>query len=220
MHMPWELQSHEADESGAGATCTLSSTDETRGQYPFDFDLSACFLLSESALSITYRVESRSDGLPFSIGNHLSFALPFTPEGSFGDVVIRGPIDRQQVTTEAGLFSGEVLEIDLSQGARLVDERLHNGVFGPVLPESAAVEVWQEGAFGFRVSQRTLDPTAAPLYFVLYAQPDDGLYCPEPWLSGPDSLNTRKGVVTLAAGESFSWQMILEPLLPPPLPPL
>ncbi|MGD8237778.1 MAG: hypothetical protein PVH68_04460, partial [Armatimonadota bacterium] len=154
MHVPWELQSHAADAAGATATCTLSSSDATRSQYPFDFDLSVRFRLADGALRMTYRVESRSDGLPFSIGNHLSFRLPFGPGGGFEDVMVWGPIDRQQDITEAGLFSGRVLPFDLHAGGRLSTEALHNGVFGPAPPENACVEVWQEGAFGFRVGQR------------------------------------------------------------------
>lgn len=212
MHMPWELQSHTADSSGATVVCALGSNEETRGQYPFDFDLSVRFLLADGVLRMTYRIDSHSHGLPFSIGNHLSFRLPFGRGGRFEDVLIWGPIEKQQETTEAGLFSGRELELDLCRGARLGWERLHNGVFGPVPPDHACVELWQEGAFGFRVSQRALDPTDARLYFVFYAQPLDGLFCPEPWLGGPNSLNTREGVVTLAAGESFSWEMTIEPL--------
>ena len=214
MHMPWELESYEAHGHAATAMCSLRSSDETRKQYPFDFELCARFRMADGALQMTYRIESGSDGLPFSIGNHLSFRLPFAPGAGFEDIMLWGPIERQQETV-AGRFPGRELECDLRRGGRLAWKRLHNGVYGPVPPENACVEVWQEGAFGFRVRQRTLDPTDAPLYFVFYAMPEVGCFCPEPWLGGPNSLNTRKGVVTLAEGASFCWEMTIEPLRTP-----
>ncbi len=44
-------------------------------------------------------------------------------------------------------------------------------------------------------------------YFVLYGHPENGLFCPEPWLGGPNSLNTKEGVVWLEHGEQFRWEI-------------
>lgn len=48
--------------------------------------------------------------------------------------------------------------------------------------------------------------------FVLWGMPPDsitgqrGFLCPEPWVSGPDSLNTRVGLPVLAPGQQATWQ--------------
>ena len=47
--------------------------------------------------------------------------------------------------------------------------------------------------------------THAVQYFVLWGDADGGFFCPEPWLGGPDSLNTGAGRVVLHAGEAFTW---------------
>lgn len=47
--------------------------------------------------------------------------------------------------------------------------------------------------------------------FVLWGTPPDaasgagGFLCPEPWVSGPDSLNTREGLPVLAPGQHACW---------------
>lgn len=53
--------------------------------------------------------------------------------------------------------------------------------------------------------------TAGARYFVLWGEPpsgeggDAGFICPEPWLTAPDSLNTKAGLPMLAPGEAFEW---------------
>lgn len=42
-------------------------------------------------------------------------------------------------------------------------------------------------------------------YFVVWGAPELGLYCLEPWLGGPNSLNTGDGRVDLPGGRAFSW---------------
>ena len=42
-------------------------------------------------------------------------------------------------------------------------------------------------------------------HFVLWGDKDAGFICPEPWLSGPDSLNTLAGTPLLKAGEDACW---------------
>ena len=56
-------------------------------------------------------------------------------------------------------------------------------------------------------------PKSAPDHqrFVFYS---DGraFFCPEPWCGEPDSLNTGRGVVSLAPGERFCWELRLSVL--------
>ena len=55
---------------------------------------------------------------------------------------------------------------------------------------------------------------ALPRHFVLWGEGSDekgGFICVEPWLGGPNSLNTRKGSVALGAGKEFRWAWSLQP---------
>ncbi len=59
------------------ATFSLTSSEESRKVYPFDFELQICYSLEENKLNIDYKVINKNDSImPFSIGAHPAFALP------------------------------------------------------------------------------------------------------------------------------------------------
>lgn len=59
------------------ATFSLTSSEESRKVYPFDFELQICYSLEENKLNIDYKVINKNDAtMPFSIGAHPAFALP------------------------------------------------------------------------------------------------------------------------------------------------
>lgn len=59
------------------AKFSLTSSEESRKLYPFDFELQICYSLEENKLNIDYKVINKNDSiLPFSIGAHPAFALP------------------------------------------------------------------------------------------------------------------------------------------------
>ena len=64
-------------EIGSSLIFTLSDTPETMKMYPFHFNFTICYTLTENALEITYQVENKSDRpMPFCIGAHPAFACP------------------------------------------------------------------------------------------------------------------------------------------------
>lgn len=59
------------------ATFSLTSSEESRKVYPFDFELQICYSLQEKKLNIGYTIINKNDAtMPFSIGAHPAFALP------------------------------------------------------------------------------------------------------------------------------------------------
>jgi galactose mutarotase-like enzyme len=217
MHRAWALIGHGADAVGAWATCELTDDDDTRVRYPFAFTLRVTHRLAAGALASRYTVTARADNAEamfFSIGNHISFQLPFADEGQFAECVLTAPTRTQLSLTPQSLLSGETERKDLTGGVALADVSLHNLVLGGFAPGQTWVELRDPAAFGLRVAQREVVPEgraakAAPehFYFVFWGDPDLGLYCPEPWYGGPNSFNTREGVITLAAGDTFEWEM-------------
>lgn len=64
-------------------------------------------------------------------------------------------------------------------------------------------------------SSRLSTSPHAHRHFVLWGEPPAegaafGFLCPEPWLSGPDSLNTLQGTPLLLPGESATWTFCVE----------
>lgn len=59
------------------AIFSLTSSEESRKVYPFNFELQICYSLEENKLNIDYKVINKDDFImPFSIGAHPAFALP------------------------------------------------------------------------------------------------------------------------------------------------
>ncbi len=65
---------------------TLSSSDATRAQYPFDFTLTVSYVLEGGTLRSDVRVVNTGDDvLPFTFGAHPGFNVPLNGEGDFSD---------------------------------------------------------------------------------------------------------------------------------------
>lgn len=65
------------EKSEISATFSLTSSDESRKVYPFDFELQISYSLDENKLNIAYKIINKNDSIiPFSIGAHPAFALP------------------------------------------------------------------------------------------------------------------------------------------------
>jgi len=65
----------------------LSSSDETRALYPFEFDLEVEYCLEGMALRVEYRVKNSSAKEPmwFSLGAHPAFAIEVNGDKSYSD---------------------------------------------------------------------------------------------------------------------------------------
>ena len=66
------------------------------------------------------------------------------------------------------------------------------------------------------VEGRPFAPGDDHWYFVLWGEADKKLYCPEPWIGGPNALNTGEGVISIPPGETFTWQMKITPVFERP----
>ncbi|MBA4275202.1 aldose 1-epimerase family protein [Flavobacterium sp.] len=65
------------EKSEISATFSLTSSDESRKVYPFDFELQISYSLDQNKLNIDYKIINKNDAImPFSIGAHPAFALP------------------------------------------------------------------------------------------------------------------------------------------------
>ena len=82
-----KLQTHRVAEQKADAiTFELVATEETRAIYPFDFIFRVTYTLDGATVRTTLAVENAGKGdLPFSIGGHPGFNVPFVAGESFED---------------------------------------------------------------------------------------------------------------------------------------
>lgn len=67
----------------------LRSNDNTKKQYPFDFEFEVRYSLNGDSLEITYYVKNNdSKEMPFSLGSHPAFNVPFNSGETFEDYYI------------------------------------------------------------------------------------------------------------------------------------
>lgn len=217
---PWQLEEYGDSETAAWATCSLKSTERTRRMYPFDFELRVTHALEAGAIRSNYTVTAgdNDEAMFFSIGNHLTVNFPFTGKGRFEDGVIHSPTTELAEMDEKSLLTGRGLPCDLTRGAELSDPALCDTVLHGHCADKAFVELRDLSSFALRVSQREVARPEERRFnephvrFVFYGAPEKRYFCPEPWLGGPNSLNSREGVAQLQAGERFEWEMRIQPL--------
>lgn len=207
MDRGWEL----SQIGGPLIACRTTSDADTRKLYPFDFALTAEYSFDAGAFVARAVVEAASSNakpMPFSLGNHLTLALPVFGEGEPGQARLRTPAGSVLKLSKQGLLTGESEAAPYFVGARLADDpRLMNLVLGAYPPAKRWVEVLSPTGLGVRLSQ-SAEAADDGFRFVFWSD-GKSFFCPEPWLGEPDSLNTGRGVVSLPPGQRFTWEMRL-----------
>jgi galactose mutarotase-like enzyme len=202
--------------SGAsGAALELSSGEETRRQYPFDFRLRATFLVQDSGLAVQYEVTNTGSGeMLFSIGSHPALRVPFAG-GQLENYYLHFG---EEENLERHFFdNGLMLDqtapaFDTSRQIFLRPDLFERGVLIFKHPASGIISI--------RNSQnpRSVSVTTggAP-YLGVWAKPGRCPFlCIEPWYGLPDSpgatgeLSEKEGILRLEAGGTFTCTYRLE----------
>ena len=215
MRRAWDV----VDADARQVRCRLTDDADTRRQYPFGFELTTWFRIEADSLVIDFSVRAAGDNppaMPFAVGNHITLALPMGSDAAFGQCEVFSPVAHELVLTPESLLAGTTRPIALAEGRRLADTRLHNMVLSGMSEPDAWISVWCPGGLGLRVSQRvtagrSFAPSVDHWYDVFYGDAELGLFCPEPWIGGPNALNTGQGLVAVPPGEMFTWQFRATP---------
>lgn len=108
------------EESDTHIDLVLNSNEETRAMYPFDFKLTISYDLEGYTLRTKFTVNNKSEELlPFSLGGHPGFNVPFNREESFEDYYIEFACEREVTRLEmvGGVFySGKDAPYELEDG--------------------------------------------------------------------------------------------------------
>ena len=190
--------------SDSAVTFLLRSNDETKEQYPFDFELRVSYALEGKSLKINYNVKNCSDGkMYFSIGSHEGY---YCPEGiEEYDVLLPA-----KETLDATKVDGPILSHDTERIIENDDKiALKNEYFtidALVFKDIKARSV----VLKHRNSERALKLSFEGCdYFLIWTKVGAPYVCLEPWCGVSDSvdtdkkLETKEGIRTLAEGDSF-----------------
>jgi len=214
--MAWELTDHGVRAPGAFCTCALRSNPHTRKMYPFDFLLSVTHTLGCGCIVSTYTVTAERENsgpMPFAIGNHIGFSLPFGKHGSFDACTVCTPGNRQTLLTELGMLAGKTVKKNVSKPVPLSSGIWADTFLSGYTHRAAWAELADPESVTLRISQTErpvkgkLLSQEKDLHFVFWGSPGLGYFCPEPWLGSPNALNTGKGCIKLAPGQKFIWEM-------------
>lgn len=186
----------------------LKSDDQTRQQYPFEFELEVEFRLKGKQLWQLFRVKNSGEGLmPFSLGAHPAFALPLDEGLSPWDYSIRfeQAEDCAAYKIKEGLLTEEphfqfrqqatlALSSHTFDQDALVFTQLRSKVVSIAAEQGKRAVIMDFNGF----------PT-----FALWAKPQSPFVCLEPWNGHHDPLThhgawkNKPGLIWLPASETW-----------------
>jgi galactose mutarotase-like enzyme len=210
-NLEWE----EVASSPARVILELRDSPRTRESYPFSFGLRAAYGLAGGRLTIVYTVTadaSNTAPMPFSIGNHLSFRLPFLDGTDPADMLFETPSTTELVRDAHGLVTER-----LRARSFATPQRLGSFDASAALPLTGyRGEPWARlrdpRGLAARVAHSASSRLPEPLVqFNVYGGPKQGFFCPEPWFGLQNSLNRGKGLIKLAPGASWEWKIEIAP---------
>lgn len=184
--LPWTVLDQQVAEDSASLTIGLTSNDQTRAVYPFDFELAFTYSLQGNALTLQQRYTNSSlEPMPFSAGFHPYFAVQdktklrlHIPSSQYDDNVTKS------VQAYPGYFDFHVDEIDAafteisSHVASVVDESRSQRLTLTFSPEFSTVVFWTVKGKDY--------------------------YCLEPWTAPRNALNSGDHLLQLDPGATLT----------------
>ena len=192
-------------------TFLLRSSEQTREQYPFDFELRASYTLENKSLKVSYSVKNCSDEtMYFSVGSHEGFSCPEGIEEY--DILLP-----EKETLDATIVDGPILShnteriIENDDKIALKDEyfTIDALVFKDMKVKSVVLS-HRKGNRALKLSFEGSD------YFLIWTKVGAPYVCLEPWCGISDSvdtdkkLETKEGIVALCENGSFEQAHTIE----------
>jgi galactose mutarotase-like enzyme len=211
----WRLEKLFSGHQTAYAVVSTADTPATRAMYPFGFALAAEYRVVNASVILSFRVgaaKSNAGPMPFSIGNHITFNLPFAPAGVSSQIAISSSAKRQVLLGPDNTPTGQVVDVDYLHPRPLASLAVRTPVSLAGCPLG---DVWTrlEDPAGMAITvshQGDWRPDGEPVLFNLWGDVPQGFFAPEPWLGKQNSLATGDGVIVLPPGEDFHWRIAVD----------
>ena len=150
--------------------------------------------------------------MPFAIGNHIAFKLPFMKGSEPEKMTFETNSTAQLLRNRQGTLSGESKPRSFHPAERLgdFDSRVALPLAGYGRSQPFARLVDPQGV-SLLLTQRADTQAGEPIVrFNLYGGPQTGYLCPEPFFGVQNSLNTGQGLVRLWPGRDWKWRLELK----------
>lgn len=206
------LMEHEfVDQTEDTIVLELCANEQTMEVFPYEFRLVSTFTLENDTLHHTLTVENLDeDVLPFGIGYHPAFTIPFDPQHKATDYELRfsdveSPICINHLPK--GLMHGDLYYLGSNIRSIPVDEKLfHNDSHCMVNLRSSTLGLYEKGTGRGVVCDISQFP-----YTLIWSKPGmPEFICIEPWHSLPSPENgsvkweEKPAAAILTPGEAWS----------------
>jgi galactose mutarotase-like enzyme len=212
---PWRVARSWATEAEAAVEVVLTDDAETRKQYPFGFEFRLIYRLSEGRVELQHRIKASPANVEpmfFSIGNHITFAVPLLPESPASGFTIESPARFEFPRTADGPPDGTARERRFSPAVTLDSLKIVPAVSVGGYDGDPWFRLTDASGLGAKVSHHAETMPIPPyVQFNLWGGTAEGYFCPEPFLGLHNSLNLRAGRIELAPGETWQWIVRVEP---------
>lgn len=200
-----------AEENDGSVTLKISSNDETKAKYPFDFEFVVTYALSGSKLSVTMNVKNTgNEDMPFFVGGHPGFLCPFEADkdSTFEDYDV---VYEKNETITQDDFGVTVL--DNANKVAVTRELFKNDVFMKDKPNSSKISLVS------RKSGRAVTVSYDNSGCIAVWSPYDErghFVCLEPWASAPvyccdtEELTKMPHAKHIVPSESYSFSFDIE----------
>lgn len=187
-NLAWSLK--ELNEEESSITLTLNSNDETRKQYPFDFELNFKYVLLNGEFMIYQSYKNLSNHpMPFYSGFHPYFKTSIKKLPVYNDA--KSFYDVQDYATYP--FNGELDLADKNEALFLLDCNRRETRFP--ISSSNSLKLTYSNEFK---------------YVTFWSEPTKEFLCVEPWMALPNSLNTKEDLQYLEPGETLNTFMKIQ----------
>jgi galactose mutarotase-like enzyme len=198
------------DKQENSATFSLTSSDETKAKYPFDFELHLIYTLENASLKIEYKVINKGESkMPFSIGAHPAFDLPNNFENYSLEFENEEPLTFHLL--EDGLISKTTEQIQLDKKQLHLNHKLFENdalVFKKLTSKS--ITILENSKPILKVSYKDFPDLG------IWTPPNAPFICIEPWFGYSDTVDTfgnlfeKEGIQILDSNETFKSQFSIE----------
>lgn len=193
-------------------TLLLSSTQETKKNYPFDFEFRIRYQLLGDELSTEYLITNTGPGLLyFSVGGHPAFRLPLDRDTAFSDYYLqfdepenlpRWPISKEGlIQSQSVPFLKDTRRLDLNKSMFYQDALVFK------YPASSEISLLSKKTTHGLQFQMGEFP-----FLGIWSSKDADFLCLEPWCGIADSVDSnqqlegKEGIEKSAPGKVFSRQ--------------
>ena len=209
------LMEHEfVDQTEDTIVLELCSSPETLAKFPYEFRLVSTFTLENDTVHHTLTVENLdTDKLPFGIGYHPAYAVPFDDKHVATDYELRFSDTESPIClgcNPLGLLHGDIYHLDANIKSIPVDENLFaNGSHCMVNLKSATLGLYEKGTGRGVVCNIAEFP-----YTLIWSK--EGMphfVCIEPWHSLPapenGTINWEKNPAAAVLNPGEAWSCTL-----------